>query len=536
MTRSAVSAPSESAIDRALAAKDRDELALDLRAFVREAWPMLEPATVFRSNWHIDAICDRIEAAYNRDILRLVINIPPRAMKSSIVSVLAPAWRWTRAPHERFLTASYGADLATRDAVKSRRLIASAWYQARWGHVFQLTSDQNMKTRYENDRTGYRIATSVGGTATGEGGDIILIDDPHKADEVESDVQRQAVLDWHDGTISTRFNDPNTGVEILVMQRLHERDLTGHLLEKGGWEHLCLPMEYEPTHPFVWPDDPRSDLGELLWDGSHEGSDSRFGREAVDHLKADLGSYRAAGQLQQRPAPLEGGILKRHWWRYYPPAEQPDGTEEWGWLPPFDRLIQGWDTALKEKTTSDFTVGALWGIHRGNRYLLRVARGQWSLPETKTQLRLLTGWARDRWPHVGMVIYVGNAANGPEVVSQLRDEIPGIVSVAEGAGGDKVQRAHAISPQLESGNVFVPGYPLPDGTGYDRSRTPPWVQEFIEEHSAFPNAAHDDRVDTTSLVLIRAGVPIRERTDPSGDPDRVRRAEAVSVGVMDRTF
>lgn len=548
--------------------EEADRLAGDLRAFIRAGWRVIEPMTEFRSNWHIDAIAEHLDAVYRREIRRLVVNIPPRTMKSSTVTVIAPAWRWTSGPHERFLTASYGADLATRDAVKTRRLLQSAWYRARWGHVFQLTGDQNQKTRYENDRTGYRIATSVGGGGTGEGGDVIIIDDPHKADEVESDLQRQTVLDWHDGTISTRFNDPETGVEILVMQRLHEHDLTGHVLEQGGWTHLCLPMEYErklhvrlpggenvdATCPPVrklpggrtLPGDPRTVEGELLWEGSQlEWSGStwkrtreavaRFSRRAVDALKVHLGSYRAAGQLQQRPAPLEGGILKTAWWRYYRPADKWDGSEDWAHLPRFTSLVQVWDTALKEKTTSDFTVGALWGIAGGNRYLLRVVRGQWGLPETKTQLRLLTGWGRERWPAVGMRILVGNGGNGPEVVAQLRDEIAGIISVPEGAGGDKVQRAHAASPQIEAGNCFLPGHALPDGTGPDPARTAPWVQDFVAEHSTFPNASYDDQVDTTTMLLIRLGTggqPVK--SEPEERPARER--QALAAGVLERVF
>lgn len=515
---------------------EAQRLQSSLREFIRAAWPMLEPVTRFRSNWHIDAIAEHLEAAYRREILRLVVNIPPRTMKSSTVTVLAPAWRWTTHPHERFLTASYGAELATRDAVKTRRLITSPWYLARWGDVYRLTSDQNVKTRYENDRTGYRIATSVGGAGTGEGGDVIIIDDPHKADEVESDTQREAVLSWHDGTISTRFNDPATGVEILVMQRLHERDLTGHLLTRGGWTHLCLPMEYESTHPFVWPDDPRSQDGELLWDG-HLRGDSRFDAAAVASLKRDLGPYRAAGQLQQRPAPAEGGILKRHYWRYYSPAEQPGGVEDWSHVPQWGLLIHGWDTALKDKTQNDFTVGALWGISGGNRYLLREARGQWALSEIKTQLEAMYEWARARWPFTGQTIYVGNAANGPEVVAQMRDRVPGIVSVPEGAGGDKVQRAHAVEPQLAAGNVFVPGAGRlePDGfLGPDPDRTPGWVMDFVAEHTSFPNAAHDDRVDTTTMVLIRAGVPAEPSVPAAEGNGRDQRE--LSAGILEQVF
>jgi len=241
------------AVERELERRQRERARIEaeplrasLPAFIHAAWPMLEPATKFKPNWHIDVIAEHLEAARRGEIRRLIVNVPPRHMKSLNVSVLWPVWWWCSDPTVRFLTASYGADLAIRDSLKSRRLIQTNWFQHRFGDVFWLTSDQNVKGRYENNRSGYRIATSVGGTATGEGGDVILIDDPHKADEVESDIQRQDVLDWHDGTISTRFNDPNSAIEVLVMQRLHEQDLTGHLLERGGWTHLCLPAEYEP--------------------------------------------------------------------------------------------------------------------------------------------------------------------------------------------------------------------------------------------------------------------------------------------------
>ena len=520
----------------------------DLRAFMRAAWHIVEPRTALSPNWHLDAIADHLQAAYEREIRRLLINVPPGAMKSLMVSVFGPAWQWTHTPEERFLTASYGEKLATRDAVKTRRLIQSAWYRARWGDVFSLTGDQNQKTRYENDRTGYRIATSVGGTGTGERASIIQLDDPHNAEEILSDTVRKAVLEWHDGTISTRFNDPASGIEILIMQRLHEADLAGHVLEQGDWTHLCLPAEYEPRLLVRLPGgetvnatcpperrlpsgrtlagDPRTEPGELLHPehnppGEHE------------RTRTVMGSYKAAGQLQQRPAPSEGGILKRHWWRYFPSPFLADGSEDWTAVPPFRRLIQFWDTSLKEKTTSDYCVGALWGVAGANRYLLRVARGQWGLPETKTQLRLLTQWARDRWPVLGMAICVELAANGPEVVAQLRDEIPGIVGVP--VGGDKVQRAHAAAPQLEAGNVFVPGGPLPDGTSYDPALTPPWAQSYIDEAAAFNHGAYDDQVDTLTGALIRAGVPVLAAV-PAGKDDQPEERRALSAGLREQVF
>lgn len=485
--------------------------------FTRAAWPILEPATTFKPNWHIDAIVEHLEACTTREIRRLVINVPPRHMKSLNVSVVWPVWWWSFDPHIRFLTASYGEKLATRDALKSRRLIQSAWYRARWGHVFQLTSDQNTKTRYENDQTGYRIATSVGGAGTGEGGDVIILDDPHKADEVESDVERENVIDWLDGTISTRFNDPATGVEVLVMQRLHEDDATGHMLEQGGWTHLCLPAEYEPTHPFVWPDDPREDAGELLWP-------DHFGRDDLDELKTILGSYRAAGQLQQRPAPAEGGIFKLTGLKYFDPAflEPPSPLV-------FNRIVQSWDTAFKEKQTSDYVVGAVWGFAGANRYLLRVTRQRMSLSDTKRAIRESHTFAEQTYPLLPHTILIENTANGVDIIAELRDEISGIVAV--NPVGDKVTRAHAVSPIWESGNVYVPGAARADGMGYDPARTPAWVQEWVGEHTAFNNGAHDDQVDTTTQLLnwgrgVRDTLPQTER----------RRPRAESAGIRTKTF
>ena len=499
-------------------AAEADRLAGSLREFTRGAWPVVEPATPFKPNWHIDAICDALEACRRREIRRLVINIPPRHMKSLNVSVLWPVWWWTTEPSVRFLTASYGEKLATRDAVKSRRIIDSGWYRARWGHVFRLLRDQNTKARYENDRTGYRIATSVGGTGTGEGGDVVIIDDPHKADEVESDVERENVIDWHDGTISTRFNDPATGIEVLIMQRLHEQDLAGHVLDRGGWEHLCLPAEYEPSHPFVWPKDPRAEPGELLWP-------EHFNRHDLETLKGDLGSFRAAGQLQQRPAPAEGGIFKVHGLRYFDPAflEPPSPLA-------FSRIVESWDTAFKEKQTSDYVVGALWGFAGANRYLLRVDRARRSLTDTKHAIRAMFEYGERVYTRLPHTVLIENTANGPDIIAELRNEIAGIVPV--NPQGDKVQRAHAVSPIWESGNIYVPGFARSDGMGFDPARTPGWVQEWVAEHTGFPFGAHDDQVDTTTQLLNWG----RGITDARAEPTERERERAISAGVRDKTF
>ncbi len=272
----------------------RDELRAEgvrrsLGAFVREAWSVLEPGTQFVPNWHIDAICAHLEAITAGELNRLIVNIPPRHMKSLAVTVFWPCWEWLSRPETRWLFASYAQTLSTRDSLKCRRLIerpgsddprrpaaektlierigysglVSLICEMRGEQPWELTGDQSTKQRFENSRTGYRIATSVGGAATGEGGDRVVCDDPHKADEAQSDLTRESVLEWWDQTMSTRLNQPRSGAMVIVMQRLHERDLTGHLVERG-FEHLCLPAEYEPSHPFAWPEDPRIADGELL--------------------------------------------------------------------------------------------------------------------------------------------------------------------------------------------------------------------------------------------------------------------------------
>ncbi len=462
------------------------DLSGSLRLFTQEAWHIIEPGYKYKHNFHIDAISEGLEACAKRDIRRLLINIPPRHMKSLSVTVLWPAWWWTFDPMIRFLTASYGDKLALRDARKSRKVLQSEWYQALWPLVF--SSDQNTQGRYENAATGYRIATSVGGVATGEGGDVIIIDDPHKTDEIESDVERQKVLDWHDGTISTRFNEPERGVEVIVMQRLHEKDLAGHVLEQGGWEHICLPAEYDPKHPFIWPDDPRAAPGELLWP-------DRFTREAIDELKHKLGSYQTAGQLQQIPTAREGDLLKRAHWRYFSPKLLDEPKR----LPAFRLVVASWDTAFKEKTDSDFVVGTIWGSNLADRYLLRKVRERMSFGATKRAMKEVRQWMQDTWPNARIVVLIEKSANGVDIIAELKREITGVIPVV--ADRDKRVRAQAAEPTLEGGNCFVPGAADADLSGPDLARTPAWVQEFIEELAKFDKGEYDDQVDSWSQAM-----------------------------------
>ena len=492
MARSELSAAGvRAALDRrhadALIAEQAATYQKSCRLFVEAAWPVIEPATRFVPSWHIDAICEHLQAASCGEIRRLVINVPPRHMKTITVSVMWPVWWWTFAPQTRFLTASYGAGLAERDATRSRDLLRSRWFRERWPEL-ELKADVNRTNRYENTHTGSRFATSVGGEATGEGGDVIIIDDPHKSEEAQSESARGRVLDWHDGVLGFRFNDPKTGVEIVVMQRLHERDLTGHLLERGGYTHLCLPARYEPSHPFCWPDDPRTNEGELLWP-------AQIPEPELARIEQTMGSFRAAGQLQQRPAAAEGALLKRHWWQFYPPENvAPDRV---GLLPSFQQIVASWDTAFEDKTSSDYVVGQVWGIRGPDRYLLYGYRRHANLNATKDAMRDAHDWVEERWPRAAHVILIEKSANGAEIIAALKRELPGVLPVT--VSHDKITRAIAASPPLESGNVYLPGRAAPDiPAGY---QAPDWVASFIEEAATFPNGKHDDQVDAFSQAM-----------------------------------
>jgi hypothetical protein len=289
-------------IKRQLSRIDASE---SMSEFAKQAWPTIEPNEPFVHGWHMDAIADHLSAVKAGQIRNLLITIPPRHTKSTQVSVMFPAWVWTDQPWAKFLFASHAHSLSERDSVKCRRLVESDWYRKEFGIRWKLRADQNTKLRFDNSEGGYRIATSVGGAVVGEGGDYIVVDDAHKPMEVYSDTMRDGVLKWWDVEFSTRANNPKTVRKIVIMQRLHENDLVGHLLEKGGWEHLCLPAEFDSARKrkatsIGWTD-PRKDDGELLWP-------VRVGASELAELKRDLGDA-ASGQLDQDPRAGEGKRL-----------------------------------------------------------------------------------------------------------------------------------------------------------------------------------------------------------------------------------
>jgi len=449
----------------ALVELSRRKLQGSLHWFLQRAWHLVEPETPFVDGWHLQAICEHLEAAYRGEIRNLVINMPPRHCKSLLCSVFFPVWTWANSPSKNWLCSSYSHGLAVRDSLRSRRIIQSDWFKMRFPNC-AIAPDQSQKGRYQNLGGGSRISTTVLGAATGEGGDFILVDDPHKVLDSTSENARRGVADWWNQTMSTRGNDPKTAVRIVVGQRVHFGDLCGVLEEQGGYEHLILPAEYDGRNKSTsigWSD-PRTEQGQLLWE-------ERFDREGIDNLKKVLGSYAASAQLQQLPVPQEGGMIQGGWLQYfnYKPEQ-------------FDRIVQSWDTAFKGGPGS-YVCGQVWGCKDNQFYLIDQERGRWSFSETIHAIERLTG----RHPDCDEVL-IEDAANGPAIMDTLRSSLHGIIAVR--ADGSKQARLSAVSPLFEAGQVWLP-------------KDAPWITDFTSELLQFPYGRNDDQVDAASQALRR---------------------------------
>jgi len=475
--------------------------------FVRAAWPIVEGNNEYRHNWHIDAMCEHLEAVTKGTIKNLLINIPPGCMKSLITSVFWPAWEWTKDPSVRILSAAYEGGLSTRDAVKTRTLIESDWYQKLWGDKVKLKDGQNMKTKYEITGLGWRLSTSVGGRATGEHPDRKIVDDPHNAKEAQSELERQGALDWFDMTLSTRGASRGSRT-VVIMQRLHEKDLSGHIEGKlefrSDWTHLCLPMRYEPDRMIstcLGFKDPRTVPGELLWP-------NLFPEALVESLEKSLGEYGTAGQLQQRPAPSGGGIIKVGHFKLWPHSEP---------MPDFTFVLQSYDTAFTENTQNDPTACTVYGVfmHKKRPCVLILDAWDEHMNYPDLRQRVIDDWMakyggqkRNKMNHplhpprpVDVVI-VEQKGSGISLIQDLRNANVGAKAYNPGRA-DKFSRAVQATPLLETGCFYIlesslePGKPIT------------WVRPFLKQLEIFPAGDHDDYVDCwsqASIYLRDAGI------------------------------
>lgn len=451
------------AIERELAARS-------LAEFAKMAWPILEPATKLEWGWALDAICEHLEAVTRGDVLRLLMNVPPGCMKSLLTGVIWPAWEWGPAglAEKRFISTAHKQDLAIRDNLKCRRLIQSDWYQARW--PIALTSDQNAKTKFENDRTGFREAMAFS-SMTGSRGDRVVLDDPLSVDDANSDATLLSAERTFLEALPTRVNNDRSAI-VVIMQRLHERDTSGIILARDlGYTHLCLPMRFEPERACAA--DKRIKPGELLFP-------ERFSEAAVVALEKTLGSYATAGQLQQRPAPRDGGMFKRHWFGRVEAA--PVGT----------RWVRGWDLAASTGQEAAYTAGVKLGKTPEGRYIIADARRARETAGGVERMIVATAAEDTKACRISLPQDPGQA--GKAQAQYLVKQLAGYTAHATPESGDKITRAEPLSAQAEAGNVDILAAGDPDK---DR-----WIEVFMDEITVFPGSKFKDQTDAAARAFM----------------------------------
>jgi len=450
---------------------------LTLAGFVREAWPILEPNAKLIWNWHLDAICDHLEAVSDGRITRLLINVPPGSSKSLICSVIWPAWEWaTGRASLRYLTTAFNDVPVKRDTRKCRDLILSEWYRSLWPEIVLTRTGE---TSFANSSTGTREGVAFG-SLTSQRGDRLIIDDPHSVETAESPAERQTTTRrFREGALN-RLNDQERSAIVVVMQRLHADDVSGTILKMGmGFVHLCLPMEFEPERACrtsIGFADPRSADGDLL-------DPVRFPREAVESLKSGMGQYAYAGQYQQRPTPREGGLFKRAWFEGKTIRQAPPGT----------RWVRHWDLASTKSATAARTAGVKLGRAPDGSFIVgHVVKEQIEGPEVRKLIKA-TAEADGRDVKISLPQDPGQAGK-----VQSRDMIAmlaGFNAHAEPETGDKVTRAEPFSVQCEAGNVF-----LVEGE---------WNSDYLDELCLFPGGSFKDQVDASSGAFGRLAEPSR---------------------------
>lgn len=453
--------------------RERERLENSFLAFLEYAWPILEPGTTFSPSWHYELLAEYLTLVAQGKLHRLIINVPPRTAKSTFATIAFPVWLWTWQPEHRFMFASHSQRLSQQHSVKRRNLIESEWFQRLWGDRIKLSDDQNEKREFSNTRTGTMIATSVGGTVTGSGGNTLLLDDALSPDQARSQADTETCNEWIDNTWMSRFNDPATGSALIIEQRTSLKDPTGSRLlkEPGIWTQVVIPLVADTSEAYRFPISGRIHVreeGDVLLPARHTTA-------VVASIKSRRRTYTT--QYQQKPSPPGGAIFQPEWWKYYDASNPPR----------MEAYTATWDMAFKETTESDYVVGQLWGRIGVKHYLLREVRRRMGFTTTAAEVVLMAA----RHPHPGRQL-VEAKANGPAIVNALKAKVSGLTEVEP--QGSKYARAEAASPDVESGNVHLPG---------PEEAPPPWVVEYIDEFTAFTgiDGGVDDRVDATSQYL-----------------------------------
>lgn len=496
-----------------------EQLRTSLPQFIQQAFRTLEPVTPYSHNWHIDVIAEYLLACERREIKRLIINMPPRAMKSIAVTVSWPAWLLGHNPSEKILTGSYAQDLTLKHSNECRIIMRSAWYQQCFPKT-RLQPGNDRQDYYTTTKRGYRFATSVSSRVTGFGSNILIIDDPLSAIQANSEKECENSSNWFNQAMMSRLDDKQNGVIVLVMQRLVPRDLTGVLDEMGGWEKLLLPATFEKRTVIDYGGKQKILMpGDLL-------HPSRLTQPVLDEAKKQLGAFGFSAQYQQKPISDEGGILKRAHWKQWGLIEVKDETGKViekkvvkEPLPICHTVVQFYDTAFEDKQENDESARTTWGIFErmsdtGDKEQHAILLEAWHdrvlFPELKQSV--IDSHKLEEPDY----IFIEKKASGMPLYQELRRaQLP--VRYFDPKTNSKTVRAHAVSPILEAGHIWY----------VDKI----WSQEVISQCSAFPKGDHDDIVDTvTSFMLwfrhrFILGLPDDDKTDYIAEHARQRRKE-----------
>lgn len=494
-----------------LRAIEKRKCEMSLAEFVKSAWHVIEPGQPYVHGWHIDFICAHLEAitdgVLNDDSTfynRLLVNVPPGTMKSLLIGVFWPAWEWgpRNMPHMRYVCAAHSLDLAIRDSLRMRRLTADDWYQSHWGDRVKITGDQNAKAKFETTATGFRQACAFTGI-TGYRGDRILIDDPHSVDDANSDAKRETVTTLFKEAVTSRLNNPDRSAIVVVMQRLHESDVSGVIIDNSmGYDHIMLPMRYDPSRACVTSlghADPREEDGELLFE-------DRFPEHVVDRDEAAMGPYATAGQYAQSPEPRGGGIVKDSWWKLWDKPEYPG----------IEYIVASLDTAYTTKSENDPSALTIWGVfsaaaeQASTRMVDRYGRTIESATSHQSEAlgatsKVMMMYAWQGKLEIGELVVkveeicarmkvdlllIENKAAGHSVAQELRRTFNHAkfgVQMYDPKTLDKVARLYSIQHIFSEGMVYAPNKD--------------WAEMVIRQTSSFPRGAHDDLVDTVSMGL-----------------------------------
>ncbi|MBN8512059.1 MAG: phage terminase large subunit [Rickettsiales bacterium] len=448
--------------------KDKKILAALLRkdfsSFIHKVFNTINPGTLYRSNWHIDLIADYLENVRLGGIKRLIINMPPRALKSVCVSVAWPSWLLGQNAAYRILAASYSSTLSTKHSLDSRLVVSSEWYRNLFPKTI-LSKKHNQKTKFLTTQNGFRFATSVGGSVTGEGGDFLIIDDPHNPSQINSKKLRHKAIDWFEQTFVSRLNDQSKGAIILVMQRLHHQDLSAHLLNLGGWELLKIPAIAKEKITYL------ISAKKYIYPKENILNKSRDSLEYLGNIEKEIGTKNYLAQYLQEPAEDNSSLLQEQDIHFYQSLPKQ-----------FEHYILSWDTAIKTNDSSDYSVGTCWGLFASQYYLVSMIRKKLNYPCLKNEIIKQINRFNPKY------ILIEDKASGQSLIQDLG--IAGYLNIkAIKPKLDKITRFASVVTLFQAGKILLP-------------RNSAFNHELISELTKFPNTKHDDIVDSVGQFLL----------------------------------